>query len=276
LTGKSLLLWPEQGYGDTLQFVRYAALLKAQGAARVVWMVQPALRGLLASAAGIDQLVVEGETPPLCDYWTFPLSLPLHLRSTLDTLPATLPYLHADSERIEHWRPYLPPTGFRVGLVWKGNARHRNDARRSLPSLATLAPLWQIPGVVFVSLQKGPGGPGETEAAEEAARSAMPPGAPLTALGDKIRDFADTAAIVEQLDLVIGVDTAVVHLAGSLGKPCWVLLPAIGTDWRWLHGRNDTPWYPQVMRLFRQSTPGDWRETVETLAQALQEHTRTS
>jgi len=134
-----------------------------------------------------------------------------------------------------------------VGLVWKGNAAP--NPHRSLPGLSTLASLWSIPGVTFVSLQKGPG---EDEAA------APPAGQPILHLGSDILDFADTAAIVAQLDLVICIDTAIAHLVGALNKPCWVLLPAIGVDWRWLQERTDSPWYPGAMRLFRQSKSGDW------------------
>ena len=146
-----------------------------------------------------------------------------------------------------------------MGLAWKGNADNKNDANRSLPALSALAPLWSVPGVTFFSLQKGPG---EDEANDP------PKGQPIISLGSEIGDFADTAAIVEELDLVICVDTSIAHLAGAMNKPCWVLLPAMGTDWRWLRDREDSPWYPS-MRLFRQKVAGAWDEPVERIRQAL-------
>jgi ADP-heptose:LPS heptosyltransferase len=152
-----------------------------------------------------------------------------------------------------------------VGLVWKGRSEHKNDANRSLPGLHTFAPLWSVPGVTFISLQKGQG--------EEEA-NAPPAGQPIAPLGSGIKDFADSAAIVAQLDLVISVDTAIAHLTGALGKPCWVLLPAFGTtDWRWLQEREDSPWYAS-MRLFRQQDPGDWERPVKRIYQALLALTR--
>lgn len=262
LAGKRIALWPEQGLGDYIQFVRYVPLLKAMGAARVTLYCPPALTLLLLTVAGVDELrdPRDAGSAPDHDYWVFPLSLPLHFGTTVASIPARLPYLRALHDRHAAWQGRLPDPGLRVGLLWRGNPRHRNDDQRSLPGLATLAPLWAAPGVRFVSLQKGSG--------EEEAL-APPPQQPIVALGGEIRDFADTAAIVAQLDLTISVDTAVAHVAGALGKPCWVLLPAFGTDWRWLRGRTDSPWYPEVMRLFRQSVAGDWTEPVAALAAAL-------
>ncbi|OGR02793.1 MAG: hypothetical protein A2520_09505 [Deltaproteobacteria bacterium RIFOXYD12_FULL_53_23] len=265
LAGKSILVYPEQGFGDEIQFARYLPLLKAWGASRVTLACKPPLRPLLQTVAGVDRVVVlaEDHAVEACDFWTFPLSLPLRFHTTLDTIPAALPYLAADPELVKHWRPRLPPSAFRVGLVWKGSGIHKNDSNRSLPGLSFLAPLWSVPEVSFVSLQKGQG--------EEEALC-PPQDQPLLNLGVEIRDFADTAAIISQLDLVICVDTAIAHLAGALGKPCWVLLPAIGTDWRWLQERADSPWYPGVMRLFRQEQGEDgWGATVARVAAALGE-----
>ena len=149
---------------------------------------------------------------------------------------------------------------FCVGLVWKGNKQHKNDSNRSLSSLEILKPLWDIKSVVFVSLQKGAG--------EDEAESAAKKGE-LIHLGDKIQDFTDTAAIISQLDLVICVDTAIAHLTGALNKPCWVLLPESDTDCRWLLERDDSPWYPDVMRLFRQKKAGDWESVVSNVVRAL-------
>jgi ADP-heptose:LPS heptosyltransferase len=144
-------------------------------------------------------------------------------------------------------------------LVWKGNARHLNDARRSL-ELRQLAPLWSVPNVRFISLQKE---------RDEAQALRPPPGQPLLALGHAFTDLADTAAVIAQLDLVITVDTAVAHLAGALARPCWVLLPHQRCDWRWLREREDSPWYPGVMRLFRQSRGGGWIPVIKHVENAL-------
>jgi len=174
-------------------------------------------------------------------------------------MPAAIPYLAAEPELVRLWTGRLPQQGLRVGLAWKGNPDFENDADRSLPSLATLAPLAAAGAVHFVSLQKGPG---EDEALNP------PAGMSLYAAGPQLRDFADTAAVIANLDLVISVDTAVAHLAGAMGKPCWVLLPDYRCDWRWLTGRNDTPWYP-FMRLFRQSAAGDWAPVIDAVRREL-------
>lgn len=202
---------------------------------------------------------------PPHDYWTLLLSIPRYLGTDLRSIPGALPYLYAQPERIAHWRPRLPSSGFQVGLVWQGNRRHRNDHNRSLAGLAALRSLWTVSGVSFVSLQREP---------DQA--SALTADQPILSLGAELRDFADTAAVISLLDLVISVDTAVAHLAGALGRPCWVLLPAMGTDWRWLQRRDDSPWYPGVMRLFRQTDPRDWTSTVATLAEALRERAHPS
>ncbi|MBF0126932.1 MAG: tetratricopeptide repeat protein [Magnetococcales bacterium] len=263
LTGRSLLIVPEQGYGDQIQFCRFAALLKDKGAAKISLACKPPLWSLFQSLTGVELLWAQ-EDPrayPPHDFWTLPLSLPLHLNTTLQTLPAKLPYLRPPTERISHWATRITGNGYRVGLVWKGNPGFNNDTRRSLPGLPQMAPWWEIPGVIFFSLQKGNG---EAEARHPPLRQ------PIHHCADEIRDFADTAAIIHALDLVISCDTAVAHLAGAMGKPCWVLLPARGTDWRWLHEREDSPWYPGVMRLFRQTTPGDWSGVVRRVVAALQ------
>jgi hypothetical protein len=194
------------------------------------------------------------------DCWTPMLSLPLHCGTRLNSIPATLPYLQAMPERRARWQARLPTQGLRVGLVWKGNPRFENDADRSLSGLELLAPLGAVAGVQFISLQKGEG--------EDQARH-PPAGLSLLHLGSEIEDFADTAAIVAGLDLVICVDTAVAHLAGALGRPCWVLLPHYKTDWRWLEGRSDSPWYPGLLRLFRQGPGEDWTAVVEEVRLAL-------
>ncbi len=265
LAGKSLLVWAEQGFGDAIQFVRYMPELKRRGASWLTVATFPPLAALFAGVEGVDRVVTETGDPGPHDYWTYPLSIPLHLGTTLDTIPARLPYLHASPALKARWRPRLPERGLRVGLAWRGSPIQDNNERRSLPGLATLAPLWSVPGVSFVSLQKGEG--------EAEARTWADEGK-LVDLGSAVGDFADTAAIVEQLDLVISVCTSVAHLAGALGKPCWILLPAKGADWRWLRDRDDSPWYPDVVRLFRQRRDGDWVETVAEVAAALAERAR--
>ncbi|WP_322030461.1 tetratricopeptide repeat protein [Paraburkholderia sp. J76] len=258
LAGKSLLLWQEDGLGDMLQFGRYARVLKAQGAARVAFACQPPLHRLFRGVEGIDA-VLDHESGAAAasqfDCWVSPISVPHLLGTTLETIPAPLAYT-PEPALVEHWGARLAPLapGPRIGLVWKGNPKHFNDAHRSLPSLAALAPLWNLAGAQFVSLQKGQG---EDEAQHP------PASLPLLHLGTDVRDFVDTAAIIAQLDLVICVDTSTAHLAASLGKPCWVLLPQYDLDWRWMHGREDSPWYPGTMRLFRQRMNEAWSAVVE-------------
>jgi Flp pilus assembly protein TadD len=268
LAGKSLLVWPEQGLGDEIQFCRYLPLLKAHGARHITWVCKPPLKPLLQTLEGVDEVListVDIGAIAAHDYWTFPLSLPLHAGTTLETIPARLPYLSALPERVESWAGRLPDAGLhdvrlKIGLVWRGNPDNPNDADRSLPALALLAPLWSVPGLRFISLQKGRG--------EEEVRD--PPAAqPLLHLGGDIADFGDSAAIVAQLDLLITVDSAIAHLAGALGRPCWVLLPAHKTDWRWLQERSDSPWYPGSMQLFRQRRRGQWTEVIDEVHAAL-------
>jgi Tfp pilus assembly protein PilF len=266
LVGRSILVGVEAGYGDMIQFCRYVPVLKSLGAARVGLICHPPLKRLFASIDGLDALFTPDDWPQQADWdvWTPPLSIPRHCGTTLDNLPATLPYLHADPDSIASRAHRLPVGGPRIGLCWKGNPRFENDAERSLPSLAALAPLAAACSAVFVSLQKGAG---EDEAA------APPDGMPLF-VPEGMDDFADTAAIIANLDLVISVDTAVAHLAGALGVPCWLLLPDYKTDWRWLTERGDSPWYPGAMRLFRQSAGGDWTPVIDAVAAALAEFVR--
>lgn len=262
LAGRSILVGFEAGHGDMLQFGRYLAELKARGAGPVTLLCHPPLKRLFASLPGVDTLVGFDEELATSgwDFWTPLMSLPYLCQTRVDNVPATLPYLRAEPALIAEWRLRLPVAGLRVGLVWKGSTGFENDAERSLPGLATLLPLAEVAGVSFVGLQKGAG---EDDAAHP------PAGLRLTSLGPLLRDFADTAAIVDQLDLVITVDTAVGHLAGALGKPCWLLLPDYLTDWRWLTERTDSPWYPGVMRLFRQPPGGGWTTVVAEVAEAL-------
>lgn len=261
LADKAILIGLEAGHGDMIQFGRYTAQLKAAGARRVSLLCHPPLARLLRGLPGVDDSIAlgDGVADPCWDFWTPPLSLPYRFATRLDSIPAELPYLAAEPAAVAAWAARLGAVeGRSVGLVWKGNPRFENDSERSLPSLSTLAPLAGVPGLRFFSLQKGAG---EDEAAA--------PPFPLTDLATEIGDFADTAAIVANLDLVIAVDTAVAHLAGALGKPCWVMLPDYKTDWRWLDGRADTPWYPGVVRLFRQPPGGGWSPVIDAVAAAL-------
>jgi Flp pilus assembly protein TadD len=264
LSGKSILIGYEAGHGDMINFCRYAAELKALGAASIALLCHPPLKTLFSTLEGVDAVMSYDEPIPSSgwDFWTPPLSIPYHCKTRLDSIPAKIPYLHAPKNLVEKWALLLPKKGLRVGLVWKGDPKFENDADRSLPSLDVLAPLWSVAGVNFISLQKGSG---EDEAAQP------PAGLPLLNLGPQLTDFADTAAVVMNLDLVICVDTAIAHLAGALGKPCWVLLPDYKTDWRWMTERTDTPWYPGIMRLFRQSTMGDWYSVVAQVVSSLEE-----
>ncbi|WP_019937972.1 tetratricopeptide repeat protein [Bordetella sp. FB-8] len=269
LQGKSLVLWQEQGFGDMIQFARYLPRLKALGASRIVLVCQTPLKPLFEGLPHVDAVVGTGKTATMddalalagYDYWTLIMSLPRLLNTaTFDDIPPAV-YLQPDCARLERWRRRLDGlTGLKVGLTWKGNAQHLNDANRSLPSLRALAPLWQVPGVSLISVQKGQG---EQEACLPAQDQ------PLVHLGSDIVDFADSAAIIAQLDLLICVDTAATHVAGALGVPCWVLLPIEGTDWRWMLDGETSPWYPGTMRLFRQTSLGDWDGPVEQLRQAL-------
>lgn len=259
LAGRSVLIGLEAGFGDMIQFARYARELKALGARRVELLCLPAQARLFASLDGIDHVYRLGDAPPAegWDCWIPPMSLPQRLGTTLATVPAEIPYLHPEPAAVAQWQARLPAARLRIGLVWRGNPRFENDAARSLPGLHTLAPLWELPGVHWVSLQKD-------ARAEELAAA---PG-PLFDAAPWLDDFADTAAALTELDLLISVDTASAHLAGALGIPCWLLLPAFMCDWRWLREGERTPWYP-AHRLFRQEEAGNWQEAVKALKNAL-------
>jgi tetratricopeptide (TPR) repeat protein len=251
LGGRTILLQCEQGLGDVLQFVRYAPLVKARGGRVILRAPQPLLP-LLRSAPGIDVVFGMQEEAPAFDVHVPLLSLPLIFGTQIDTVPAAIPYLKPDPALIGRWRTRLGPhSGITVGVVWQGNPAHPDDRHRSM-GLDAMLPLLDCPGARFVSLQVGPG--------HEQVKGLEDRIADLGAEVD-IKSFADTAAIVANLDVVVAVDSAVAHLAGALGKPVWILLAA-RNDWRWLKGRQDTPWYPQA-RLFRQKTSGDWREVMD-------------
>jgi tetratricopeptide (TPR) repeat protein len=254
LNGRTLLLHAEQGFGDTIQMCRYLPGVAALGG-RVILEVPGPLLPLLADLPGVEQTVRNGDTLPPFDLQCPLMSLP----HVLTGIPAKVPYLAADPSRVASWRARVAPLpGLRVGLAWAGNAAYPNDRRRST-TLSKLTRLADIGGVSFVSLQKG-------EAAAQCA--GWPARIPLHDWTDSLQDFADTAALVEALDLVIGVDTAIVHLAGALGRPVW-LMNRYDTCWRWLLGREDSPWYP-TLRQFRQRSSGDWDSVVDQLFPELQ------
>ncbi|WP_224983695.1 tetratricopeptide repeat protein [Geomonas agri] len=257
LQGRTILLHAEQGFGDTLQFVRYAPVLAAQGATVLVQCQAKPIAPVLTTVPGVARVLVRGEPFPDFDCHASLMSLPYLCGTLLDSIPAAVPYLAADPALVERWKGALPAEGVLVGLVWAGRKTYKDDLKRSL-TLSLFAPLARVTGARFCALQVGDG-------AEQAATP--PPGMELTDLGAGIKSFADTAAILSQLDLVISADTAVAHLAGGLGVPVWVLLP-MACDWRWLMEREDSPWYPTA-RLFRQRRRGDWGEVVERVAQQL-------
>jgi tetratricopeptide (TPR) repeat protein len=240
LGSRTLLVHAEQGFGDTIQFARYLPMLAARGA-RLVLACDRVLTALLSTLPGVVA-VAKDQPLPAYDYWVDQMSLPLIFGTQPDAVPGAEGYLRPCTARQAAWRSVLPD-GRKVGIAWAGNPFHTNDRHRSL-SVAALQALLANGGTTFISLQLGP-------RASEGGLSPLP--LPLT-------DYADTAALLANLDLVVTVDTSVAHLAGALGIPCWVMLP-FAPDWRWQLGREDSPWYNSV-RLFRQPAPGDWHSVV--------------
>jgi tetratricopeptide (TPR) repeat protein len=261
LEGKSILLHTEQGFGDTLQFIRYAPLVKAKGG-RVIVQCQKSLLLLLSRTPGIDQLVAWGAPSPPFDVYAPLMSLPHLFHTTLETVPADTPYLFPHPELVAHWRRELAPVrGLRVGISWQGSPQHPWDRHRSLP-LELFEPVAQVEGVSLISLQQGPG---------REQLEALAGRWDVLSLGDLVDKaaggFMDTAGILKNLDLVMTVDTAIGHLAGGMGVPAWLALHYT-PDYRWLLGRPDSPWYPSL-RLFRQPAVGDWPSVFRQMAEAL-------
>lgn len=262
LDGRTILLHAEQGLGDTIQFARYAPVV-AQRGAKVVLEVQPSLKTLMTQLAGISLIVGRGEPLPRFDLQCPLLSLPLALGTELTTIPDRTPYLSASDAGFAKWSARLPlDAGLRVGLAWSGNPDLKNDRNRSIP-LQQLSPLWSVPGIQIVSLQRDVR-PGDLRLLDRTAR--------IVRLGTEWVDFADTAAVIAMLDLVIAVDTAVAHLAGAVGKPVWLLLP-FAADFRWMVDRDDSPWYPTA-RLFRQIKRGDWSSVIRVVRDELSKVSR--
>jgi len=256
LQRRTILLHAEQGLGDTIQFARYAPLLGRAGAT-IVLETHPELKPLLARLAGVRSVIARGEARPAHDVHCPLGSLPLAFKTELSSVPAEIPYVSADAERIARWRPRLEALGGpRVGLVWAGNAAHANDRNRSVP-LALLRALWGADAARVVSLQRD----------LRAGDAEMLAAAPVLHLGPELADFDDTAAVVAGCDLLITVDTSVAHLAGAMGRPVWLLLP-FSCDWRWTAASDRSPWYPSA-RLYRQPQPGDWESVVARVASDL-------
>ncbi len=261
LDGRTVLLWTEQGRGDVIQFVRYAPLVRQRGGT-VILEAPPDLVPLLATCPGIDCVVAEGSPLPAHDLQASLMSLPGLFGTTLRTVPAEVPYLFPPADVVERWRGAVGPApGLKVGITWQGNPRHKWDHRRSFP-LTHFEALARIPGVRLYSLQRGPGS--EQLAALGGAFAVTD----LGGLPDAGTDpFLKTAALMTSLDLLILCDSAPAHLAGALGVPVWVPLSFL-VDWRWMHQRADTPWYP-TMRLFRQRELGDWDPVFRRIADEL-------
>jgi predicted O-linked N-acetylglucosamine transferase (SPINDLY family)/ADP-heptose:LPS heptosyltransferase len=261
LEGRTILLHAEQGMGDTLQFMRYVPLVAARDCRVVLQVPGPLLGVARASLGHCAQVQSDADMLPTFDLHCPLLSLPFAFGTTVETIPADVPYLKVDEDAAARWRKRLAGgKGLKVGLVWAGSPQHKNDRNRSI-ALERLAPLFGAAGVRWFSLQVA-------ERKAELARLA--PGT-ITDLSDHLTDFAETAAAIANLDLVIAVDTATAHVAGALGKPVWVLVPFV-PDWRWLIGRDDSPYYPSA-RLFRQPARGDWDSVALRVRRALEERT---
>jgi tetratricopeptide (TPR) repeat protein len=256
LAGKTLFIWWEQGLGDTLQFFRYATLAQARGA-KVIFSVQQSLFELLKQIGPSIEIIGENDVPNNFDYHCPLLSLPLALGTTLETVPAQQQYLKADENLRRAWAARLPAkTKPRIGLVWSGRPDHKNDHNRSI-ELEQFRPILS-PDADWVCLQKE---------IREKDLAVLQHFGRVAFFGDELRDFSDTAALLDLMDLVITVDTGVAHLAGAMGKPVWILLP-YNPDWRWLLDRHDSPWYPSA-RLFRQQQIGNWTGVIDQVKDQL-------
>jgi tetratricopeptide (TPR) repeat protein len=258
LEGKTILLHAEQGFGDTIQFIRYLRPVAGLGA-RVILELQGELKGLLSGLPGAHTVIARGERLPDFDLHCPLASLPLAFKTDVDTVPATVPYIAAPEDRVALWRQQLSLSGISVGLAWAGRPTHANDRNRSI-ALEQLMPLLTVPSIGFVSLQRDLR-PGDADLLRRHPGISCP----------DIQDFVDAAAIISSLDLIVSADTAVAHLAGALGKQVFILLP-YAADFRWMLERQDSPWYPTA-RLFRQTRFGDWDDVAARVRHAL-EHVR--
>jgi hypothetical protein len=255
LNGQRILVHAEQGFGDAMQFARYVPLIQQRGG-RVIVQCQTELVRLFKTLAGVEEFLARGDALPDFEVHCPFSTLPLAFRTTVDTIPAEFPYLRPEGELSTQWRKRVPEGVLKVGLVW--GARPFPSPGRSVP-LSTFAPFGDVEGVWYCSLQKG----------DPARETRTPPaGLTLTDWTDELHDFTDTAALIGNLDLVISIDTSIIHLAGAIGKPVWVPLLHV-PDWRWMLGREDSPWYPTV-RLFRQPVRGDWATPIRRIVEELQ------
>lgn len=258
LNGRTILLHGEQGLGDVVQFVRYAPIVKERGGTVIVECYRQ-LTSLLGRTPGIDRIVIRGEPLPDFDVHASLVSLPYILATTSETIPANVPYVRVSPALLETWRAILPKQNrLKVGIAWQGNPKHALDSMRSIP-LECFRALADSTNVQLFSLQKGAG-------SEQLGQQV---GFEIIDLGPKIEDFADTAAVLQHLDLLICADTAVLHVAGALGMPAWGLIPRF-PDWRWQLEREDSPWYPSL-RLFRQSVAGNWADVFQRVRASLEE-----
>jgi tetratricopeptide (TPR) repeat protein len=256
---RRLLVHYEQGLGDNIQFVRYLPMIKARGGTVIFETLKP-LIGLLRGFEGVDELVeyVPNRKLPLeYDVYTSLLDMPFIFETTVDTIPSQVPYIYADPSKAQCWRGKVSGPGLKVGIVWAGSPEHGNDRYRSC-SLKRFAPLGKIEGVRLYGLQKGPGARQMDEFAEMIS---------VTNISENFNDFTDTAAAIDNLDLVISVDTSVLHLSGAMGQSTWALLP-FAPEWRWMLNRPDSPWYP-TMKLFRQSNWNDWDSVFRSVTEEL-------
>jgi tetratricopeptide (TPR) repeat protein len=255
--GKRILLDSEQGFGDSIQFARYISLIAERGGQPIL-ATQPELRRLLKTVPGLERVVAPPEEIPMFDVQCPLLSLGHLFGTTLENIPGKAPYLSADQAAVEAWGKRIPKDDrVKIGLCWSGSPKHLQDWVRSL-SPEDLVPLSQVADAWYCSLQK---------TADPQTANKLPETLPITDWTAELTDFAETAGLIANLDLVISCDTAVAHLAGAMGKPVWLLLPYV-PDWRWLLDRDDSPWYP-TMRLFRQTKPGDWRSPIRKAIEAL-------
>ena len=257
LEGKAIFIHAEQGFGDSIQFGRYIPMVAALGA-QVIVEVQPPLRRIFSSIKGASKVIAAGEELPAFDFHCPLLSLPLAFKTELESIPHDVPYLSSDDDLTAKFKGLLPQTKQRlVGIAWAGRPTFGDDRSRSI-GLQRIAPILKAAGCHFVGIQK------DLRDGDKELLSTLPN---LTWLGDQLSDFSDTAALMSMLDLIISSDTSVVHLAGALARPAWVLLEH-KPDWRWLTDRDDNPWYPTA-RLFRQQQPGDWDSVVASATDAL-------
>jgi len=261
--GRTILVYTEQGLGDTFQFIRYVPLLAQKGFS-VIIQCDLRVREILAGITGAAQIIAFDESPPPFDVYAALMSLPRLFGTELASIPAQVPYLHADTEHVEHWKSRIGETdGLKVGICWRGNPDHRNDINRSI-DVGYFAGVARLPGIRLFSIQKP---------LSEQDASNLPGSGAIVELGSQLDSgpdkFLDTAAVMQHLDLVITVDTSVAHIAGALARPVWLLLPYV-PDWRWMLKCEDSPWYP-TMRLFRQQTFGDWSSVFVQVEVALAE-----